>query len=154
MWFDDEPMFYIPTETFIQPTNIFQYYTSRKCPHIILFEFFNETNFSRVEPTPFIPTMDWFKSDFHSGFNGDAYVHPSMMIPVDDDYGRGNVAASDFFRKDPIQFRRQKTRTSKKTTVIFTKTKTVTENEMTTKTHTLGISGCTPVPLPYDLCPP
>lgn len=108
-----------------------------------------------MEPTAFIPTMDWFKSDFHSGFNGgDAYVHPSMMIPVDDDYGRGNVAASDFFRKDPVQFRRQKTRTSKKTTVIYTKTKTITENEMTTKTHTLGISGCTPVPLPYDLCPP
>jgi hypothetical protein len=54
-----------------------------------------------------------------------------------------------FYRNRPTENRR---RTSKKTTVVYTRSKTVTENEMTTKTNTIGISGCTPSPLPFDIC--
>lgn len=152
----DEPIFLShPAESFIQPTNPFQY----KSTH---FQIISPKNskiwisiIPRVEPTA-VP-MDGLKSDqhyFYPLFNGPGiYLHPSMMMAVND--YRPNLyadhLADDLYRRDPI-FQRPKTRTSKKTTVMYTRTKTITENEMSTKTHTLGISGCTPRPLPYDWC--
>ncbi|XP_046641256.1 uncharacterized protein LOC124326456 [Daphnia pulicaria] len=39
-----------------------------------------------------------------------------------------------------------------RSTVTFTRIKTLTENEVTTKTNTIAISGCTISPLPFDIC--
>ncbi len=94
--------------------------------------------------------MDWLKNDqFYSGLNRDVYLRPSILTPANNYMNSLNL--DNLYRNDPIQRQRTRTRTTKRT-VMYTMTKTVTENEMTTKTNTIAISGCTPSPLPYDLC--
>ncbi|XP_057376931.1 uncharacterized protein LOC130698171 [Daphnia carinata] len=81
-------------------------------------------------------------------------VQSSLFVPVNIEHQRLYLGpslllrriwaylANDLYRKDDT-----------KRTVTFTRTKIATESEMSTKTNTIGISGCTPSPLPYDLCP-
>ncbi|EFX82110.1 hypothetical protein DAPPUDRAFT_302529 [Daphnia pulex] len=110
--------------------------------------FIQPTNPFRVEPTT-VP-MDWLKDDqFYSGFNGGVYLHPSILTPANNYQHVNFLNLDNVYRNDLIQ--RQSTRTTKRT-IMYTRTRTVTENEMTTKTNTIAISGCTPSPLPFDVC--
>ncbi|XP_046647209.1 uncharacterized protein LOC124337168 [Daphnia pulicaria] len=110
------------------------------------------TNALRVEPTA-VPVLR--SAQFNSGLNGGAHLQPSFLGAASDYQQRMHKyldfasMPNIFYRNRPTENRR---RTSKKTTVVYTRSKTVTENEMTTKTNTIGISGCTPSPLPFDIC--
>ncbi|XP_046448272.1 uncharacterized protein LOC124197063 [Daphnia pulex] len=108
--------------------------------------FIQPTNPFRVEPTAV--TMDFLENDqFHSGLSRDVYLHPSILTPANNYINFLNL--DNMYRNDLIQ--RQSTRTTKRT-IMYTRTRTVTENETTTKTNTIAISGCTPSPLPFDVC--
>jgi hypothetical protein len=109
-------------------------------------------HFYRVEPTA-VPVLR--SAQFSSGLNGAAHLQPSFLGAASD-YQQRMHKYLDFASMPNIFYRNRPTanrrRTSKKTTVVYTRSKTVTENEMTTKTNTIGISGCTPSPLPFDIC--
>ncbi|EFX86895.1 hypothetical protein DAPPUDRAFT_97049 [Daphnia pulex] len=114
--------------------------------------FIQPTNSLRVEPTA-VPSFR--SAQLNSGLNGGAYLQPSFL-GASNDYQQRMHKYLDFVSLPNIFYRNRpmekQSRTSKKTTVVYTRSKTVTENEMTTKTNTIGISGCTPSPLPFDIC--
>ncbi len=107
----------------------------------------------RVEPT----AVPWFRDFQNSGFVENLHlmnlanaVQPSLLMPVSDFY-RGipfESALMTYGDEDHLAQNRQ----IKKTTIVLTYTKPTTEVETTTKTQTIQVSNCTPVPFPYDVC--
>lgn len=117
---------------------------------------------SRVEPT-LLPGAG-FNTYGYSGLNRGGYgsrdslakhsIQSSLFVPVSSEHQRLYFGSPLFLRRIWAYlandlYRRDDT----KRTVTFTRTKIATEREMSTKTNTIGISGCTPSPLPYDVCP-
>jgi hypothetical protein len=110
-----------------------------------------------VEPTAAVP---WFRDAQNSGFDENYLyywnlanaVQPSLMMSVGDLY-RGipfeSVLMANNGAEDNLAQNKQM-----KTRIVLTYTKPTTELETTTKTQTIKISGCTPVPFPYDVCLP
>ncbi|XP_059352796.1 uncharacterized protein LOC130697874 [Daphnia carinata] len=141
----EEPMFFEPYLQFdgycsqfvIQPTNVFQLETTA-APSL---DFRND---------PFPGNDDEYESsaEFHL-----PYLPQSSLWMSSTDFRpkiyfkHGDAFSMGGYRRGGNR------KTSKKTTITFTRTKLITETEMSTKTHTLGISGCTPKPLYYDICP-
>ena len=138
-------------------------------------KFDSNLQFRRVEPTAM--PLAGFKTYQHPRLNsggryaGDVInlgpsqsLQSSFFLPESNDYERRvylphsplflqrvwNYVSGDVYRlfgtPDTSATRRTKS------TVFFTRTKTITENEMTTKTNTIAIFVCTPSPLPFDLC--
>ncbi|XP_046448275.1 uncharacterized protein LOC124197066 [Daphnia pulex] len=135
-WIEEPIMRWSPDgQQFIQPTNVFQ-----------------------VEPTA--AAVPWFRDAQNSGFADENYlyywnlanaVQPSLLMPVSDLYRQipfESVLMANGAEENLAQNRQMKT------TIVLTYTKPTTELETTTKTQTIKISGCTPVPFPYDVCLP
>lgn len=109
-----------------------------------------------MEPTAVVP---WFRDAQNSGFDENYLyywnlanaVQPSLMMSVGDLY-RGipfeSALMANGAEDNLAQNKQMKTR------IVLTYTKPTTELETTTKTQTIKISGCTPVPFPYDVCLP
>ncbi|EFX82109.1 hypothetical protein DAPPUDRAFT_241193 [Daphnia pulex] len=126
------------------------------------------TEILQVKPT----AVPGFKSSFQQPESDDNYdsgsqsLESSFYLPESDlDYDHRvyyppppplflrrvwNYVSDDMYR----WFGSLGTSTTRRTksTVTFTRIKTLTENEVTTKTNTIAISGCTPSPLPFDVC--
>lgn len=114
----------------------------------------------RVEPTA-VPWL--FRDAQNSGFDENYLywilanaVQPSLMMSVGDLYRRGipfespeSVLMNNGGSEENLAQNKQM-----KTRIVLTYTKPTTELETTTKTETIKISGCTPVPFPYDVCLP
>ncbi len=114
--------------------------------------------FLRVEPTE-LPSP-WFRDDndqlpfdANARFNMAHDIQPSLLASLRDYQSKipsfkssGNSGAS------PNNFNQNGKIGNKKSRVTVTYTKPTTEIEMTTKTHSIGVSGCTMSPFPYDVC--
>lgn len=126
----------------------------------------------RVEPTN-VPAPGFKTNNYrHPQLNNlkpSSSLQSSFFLPeINNDYDDYDYDRRVYLPHSPLFIRRVwdyvsndmyrwfGTSTTKRTksTVYFTRTKTITENEMTTKTNTIAITGCTPSPLPYDLCVP
>ncbi|XP_046448274.1 uncharacterized protein LOC124197065 [Daphnia pulex] len=137
LWMEQEPeFFWIPEEQFfIQPTHIFQ-----------------------VEPTE-LPSP-WFRDDDdqqHFPFDANVRfnmahhdIQPSLLTSMSEHQRKIPFKSSNNRIKNP--FNPNGKHGYKKSRVTVTFTKPTTEIEMTTKTHSLGVSGCTISPFPYDVC--
>lgn len=117
---------------------------------------------SRVEPTA-LPVAE--SSNYgYAGLKPSVYEspdplikqsnEPSVFVPVNSEHLRFYFSSSNFLRRifdflTSEWYRRD----NAERTVTFTRTKTVTERDLTFKTSTIGISGCTPSPLPHGVCP-
>ncbi|KAK4026558.1 uncharacterized protein LOC123474640 [Daphnia magna] len=144
--------FWIEEPIFLEPYNQFDEYYSQFL--------IQPTNVFQLETTA-APLMD-FRNDPFSGMD-DEYDSPaefflphlpqsSLWMPSTDFRPRIYFKNGDTFARGGYR-RAGNRKTSKKTTITFTRTRLVTETEMSTKTNTIGISGCTPSPLFYDICP-
>ena len=103
----------------------------------------------RVEPT----AVPWVRDDQNSGFGENLHlnfahaIQPSLLMPVSDFMMRipfesvTNGAVANLAQNRQLV-----------TIITLTYTKPTTELETTTKTQTINVSGCTPVPFPYDVC--
>ncbi|KAI9563490.1 hypothetical protein GHT06_010953 [Daphnia sinensis] len=141
----EEPMFLEPYNHFddyysqfiIQPSSVFQLETTA-APSM---EFRND---------PFYGNDDEYDTDFFLPH----LPQSSLWMPTTDFRPRiyfknGGPFAMGGYRKGGNN---KPSKTSKKTTITFTRTTLVTETEMSTKTHSIGIAVCTPSPLYYDIC--
>jgi hypothetical protein len=164
LWMEQEPeFFWIPEEQFfIQPTHIFQYIRSNHS-YTELYRnsfpyHFNTVHILRVEPTE-LPSP-WFRDDndqqdfpFDANFRFNMAHHdiqPSLLTSMSEHQRKIPFKSSNNRIKNP--FNPNGKFGLKKSRVTVTFTKPTTEIEMTTKTHSLGVSGCTISPFPYDVC--
>ena len=109
-----------------------------------------------MEPTAF----PWFKNHHPiSGLEGNSHlnlisspyvIQPSMLMPLSDYQMPFN--SLQYRANDDWMIQNRQNSNFLLTVITLTYTKPTTEIEMTTKTKTVGVSGCTPTPFPYDVC--
>ena len=94
-----------------------------------------------MEPTevPFSPNSEFNLASSYA-------IQPSMMIPLSGFQGIP-FARMNYGANANLIANRQII-----TVITLTYTKMATATEMSTKTNTVGVSGCTPTRFPYDVC--
>ncbi|EFX82114.1 hypothetical protein DAPPUDRAFT_302599 [Daphnia pulex] len=125
-------------------------------------QFIQPTNVYQVEPTA-ESAVPWFRDAQNSGYDENylywnlahaVILQPSLLMPaVSDLYYRRIPFESVLMNSNEAEENLAQNR-QMKTTIVLTFTKPTTELETTTKTQTIKVSGCTPVPFPYDVCLP
>nr|CAH0101855.1 unnamed protein product [Daphnia galeata] len=114
------------------------------------------TNIFQVEPT----AIPWFKNHYPiSGLEGISHfnlisspyvIQPSMLMPLS--HYQMPFNRLHYIDNDDWMIQNRQNSNFILTVITLTYTKPTTEIEMTTKTKTLGVSGCSTTPFPYDDC--